>query len=397
LPVPAQFESISVGDSESLVRRITSADVRKFADLSGDVNPLHLDRDFAQQTAFQDVVVHGMLGVSFISTVIGTKLPGPGALWLSQNLEFRKPVRLGDELTIRCTVLRKHERERLLDMETSITNQHGDVVVAGEGRVKMLRVAAPQEAPASPEPRVALVTGAAGGIGSAICRRISRAGLAIAIHCHRNQEQADQLAAEIQAAGGRSCVVSADLSREEEVISLYHGVKAALGRVDVLVNNASPPIRPHPLSGIAWADCQRHLDVQVRASLMLAQQCIPDMIARGWGRIVNISSQVADAAPTPGWSAYAMAKAALTMLARGLAAELGPHGITVNSVSPGMTATAMIGDIPEKLQMITARQLPLRRLAAPADIASAVAYLVSDEAAYVTGQTLRINGGGLML
>ena len=120
------------------------------------------------------------------------------------------------------------------------------------------------------------------------------------------------------------------------------------------------------------------------------------MVERGWGRIVNVTSQVVDGPPTVTWTGYAMAKGALAVFSRYMAAELGPRGITVNCVAPGMTETALIGDISEKQQLITARQTPLRRLARPEDVAAAVAYLASDDAAFVTGETLAVNGGSVM-
>ena len=103
------FDDIQVGDVESIQRTVTEADVRRFVEMTGDDNPLHVDRAYAERTPFKDVVVHGMLGASLVSTVIGTKLPGEGALWLKQNFDFALPVRLGDELSVSCTVL-KHEK-----------------------------------------------------------------------------------------------------------------------------------------------------------------------------------------------------------------------------------------------------------------------------------------------
>src|SRR5207245_5128666 len=108
-------DSLKVGDCRQLIKTITQDDIRKFVDMTGDDNPLHVDRNFASETSFKDIVVHGMLGASFISTVIGTKLPGPGALWISQSMDFLLPVRLADVLTVSCTVLKKHERDRLLE------------------------------------------------------------------------------------------------------------------------------------------------------------------------------------------------------------------------------------------------------------------------------------------
>ena len=121
------------------------------------------------------------------------------------------------------------------------------------------------------------------------------------------------------------------------------------------------------------------------------------MKAQGYGRIVAITSQVLDGAPTPKWTAYTVGKAALAAFARSLAVELGPAGITVNCVSPGMTETALIGDIPEKMRLVLARQVPLRRLATPEDVAAAVGFLVSPEADYITGETIRVNGGQITL
>src|ERR1700759_4803645 len=134
----ADFDAISVGDTRTLVREIGEADVRRFVEMTGDDNPLHVDRAFAETTSFREIVVHGMLGASFISTIIGTQLPGPGALWVSQNLEFLLPVRLGDTLRVSATVIAKHARDQLLELETTIVNQSGQTVLSGAGKVKVL-------------------------------------------------------------------------------------------------------------------------------------------------------------------------------------------------------------------------------------------------------------------
>ncbi|TKJ21544.1 SDR family oxidoreductase [Blastococcus sp. CCUG 61487] len=392
------FESINVGDTRSLVRTITEADVRRFVDMTGDDNPLHVDRDFAETTAFKDIVVHGMLGASFISTVIGTKLPGTGALWISQNMEFVLPVRLGDELTVSATVVDKHERERLLDLDTRIVNQNQQVVLAGRGRVKVLTTAAPVAA-AEPEerPKVAVVTGGAGGIGRAISRRLAQAGFHVVVNYNSRADRATDLVGEINAIGEvRALAVKADVGTEEGAQALYRAAIGEFGAVSVLVNNASPRINPKPLAALEWADVQAQLDVQVRSAYAMTRAVAPGMAERRWGRIVNITSQAVDGPPTLNWTGYAMAKGALAVFTRYMAAELGPKGITVNAVSPGMTETALIGDIPEKAQLMAARQTPLRRLSRPEDVAAAVAYLVSDDAGFITGDTVAVNGGMVM-
>jgi 3-oxoacyl-[acyl-carrier protein] reductase len=393
----ADYEQIQVGDRQQLVKVIGPADIRKFVEMTGDDNPLHVDRDFAETTSFKDVVVHGMLGASFISTVIGTKLPGPGALWVAQSMEFLLPVRLGDELTISCTVLKKHDRDRLLELETRIVNQDQQTVLMGTGKVKVLipKPAAITEVPVE-HPRVAIVTGGAGGIGRSICLRLAREGYPVVVNYRSDREGALRVVAEIEAAQGQAVAIQGDVMVPEEVERVHRKAVQAFGSVGILVHNASSRIHPKPFERMAWEDFQQHLDVQLKGAFLLAKACLPDMAAQRFGRIVNIASQVTAGAPTLNWTGYATAKAALGMLSRYLAAEFGPAGVTVNCVAPGMTETAFIGDIPEKVQLMIARQTPMRRLALPADIASAVTFLVAPESAYITGQTLGVNGGSFM-
>ncbi len=393
-----RFDEIQVGDVESIERTVTEADVRRFVEMTGDDNPLHVDRAYAERTSFKDVVVHGMLGASFVSTVIGTKLPGEGALWVKQNFDFALPVRLGDELHVSCTVLKKSERERLLELEARVVNQNSDTVLSGTGLVKVLESSNGHHPAEAPERlKVAVVSGGSGGIGRAICTRLAADGYAVVVNYRGDSTKADSLTAAIEEAGGHALAVRADVSVAAEAASLVARAVGEFGGVSLIVNNASPRIAGKPFDALSWDDVQRHLDVQVGGAFALAKAAVPAMREQGYGRIVNVTSQVIDGSPTPGWTAYAMAKSALATFSHQLAAELGPAGITVNCVSPGMTDTRLIGDIPEKQRLIAARQTPLRRLASPEDVAGAVAYLASDAAGYVTGETIRVNGGQVMV
>lgn len=402
------FDAIQIGETQTLTKHITEADVRRFVEMTGDDNPLHVDRAYAETTSFKDIVVHGMLGASFISTVIGTKLPGTGALWVSQNMEFLLPVRLGDVLTISATVLKKHERERLLELNTKIINQNQQLILTGVGKVKVLVAAEPEAMPtANARPRVAIVTGGAGGIGKAICQRLAADGFDVVVNYRSQADRAAQIVAEINAVAiaetggsagtdkrhGRALAVQADISTETGAQALYQAAVKVFGAVSVLVNNASPRINPKPFGSTAWADVQQQIDVQVKGAFLMTSAVVTDMSERKWGRIVNITSQVLDGPPSVTWTGYAMAKGALQVFSNYMATELGPQGITVNCISPGMCETVLIGDIPEKAQLMIARQTPLRRLAKPSDVAAAVAYLVSDDAGFVTGDTLAVNGG----
>lgn len=396
-PTPAtftDFDSVQEGDSRSLTRHIGEADIRRFVEMTGDDNPLHVDAAYAAQTPFKDIVVHGMLGASFISTVIGTQLPGPGALWVSQAMEFHLPVRLGDTLTVVCTVLRKHARDRLLELDTRITNQHGQQVLSGQGKVKLLEPPKPKAAPEPGRSRVAIVAGGAGGIGRVICQQLAAQGLAVIVNYQSGQARAEALVQQIQAAGGQAAAVQADVATPDGAQRLVAEAVRRFGGVGVVVNAASPRIVPRSVDALPWAELQQHLDVQLKSTLLLVQAAREPMAAAGGGRVIGIGSMAADGTPVAGWTAYAVAKSALAALVKQLAFELGPQHITVNLVSPGMTNTGFIAGISEKQQLMAARQTPLRRLGEPEDAAAAVAFLASDAAAYITGQNLRVNGGG---
>ncbi len=391
------FNAIAVGETHSLVKVITEADVRKFVEMTGDDNPLHVNRSYAETTSFKDIVVHGMLGASFLSTVIGTKIPGPGALWVSQNLDFLLPVRLGDELTISCTVLKKNDRERLLELESKIVNQNQQLVLSGIGKVKMLAgPTPPAQDSAKAHPLVAIVTGGAGGIGRAICLRLAQEGYNVVVNYRGRSEAAAEIVAEINRGATRAVAVQADISTDQGAQILHDTACREFGGASVLINNASPQINPKDFSATSWGDFQKQIDVQVKGAFLMAKACIPRMAECHWGRIINITSQAIEGQPTIGWTGYAVAKGALATLSKYLAAEFGPQGITVNCIAPGMCETALIGNIPEKAQLIAARQTPLRRLAKPSDVASAVIRLVSEDGAFVTGQTISVNGGMVM-
>ena len=391
------FEEIQVGDTASLVRQIGIADVHRFVELTGDDNRLHVDRAYAESTPFKDIVVHGMLGASFLSTLIGTRLPGEGALWVSQSFDFLHPVRVDDTLTVTCTVRAKHDRDRLLDLDARIENQWKRVVLSGKGTVRVLLP--PTDAPAASidRPRVAIVVGGAGGIGRAICRKLSLAGNAVVVAYRTRETPAEELVAEIRASGGQALGFRLDVTDGLAVDRLVTTAVQTFGGLGVVVHSASPAIHPTAFPDLEWSAVQAHLETEVHGAFLLAKACYPAMSAQRYGRIVVVTSQVLDGAPTPKWTAYAVGKAALAALARSLAVEFGPEGITVNCVSPGMTDTALIGDIPERMRLVLERQIPLRRLATAEDVAATVAFLVSPEADYITGETIRVNGGQITL
>lgn len=235
----------------------------------------------------------------------------------------------------------------------------------------------------------AIVTGASGGIGSEIARRLAAKGYPVAIHYNSGAHRAQGVVAEIEAAGGKAIAVAADMTDAEAVDGMVAEVAAAFGPVSILINNAglSTPI---PIGDMTGDAIDRELAVNVKSVILATQACLPHM---GEGAaIVNLSSNLAYA-PLPGMTLYCAAKAAVACLTQGFARELGGRGIRVNAVAPGATRTAMTEWIDETVMDGIAGQTPLGRVAQPGDVAGAVMLLASAEAGWVTGRTLIVDGG----
>jgi 3-oxoacyl-[acyl-carrier protein] reductase len=243
--------------------------------------------------------------------------------------------------------------------------------------------------------RVALVTGASRGLGAAMATALARDGMAVAINYARNRSAADAVRAQIVDAGGRAEVFGADVTDEREVAELCERVRSDLGDVDVLVINATGPQPSIPVEELGWRDVLDQLDFFVKSPLLLAQQVIPGMRRRGFGRIVHVGSEVFELG-TPTSSAYVAAKGAQLGLTRSWARELGPDGITVNLVAPGFVPTERHTDVTDATLAAYADRVPLARMGTPDEVAAVVAFLASDRAAYVTGQRISANGGNTL-
>ena len=239
--------------------------------------------------------------------------------------------------------------------------------------------------------RTALVTGATGGIGGAIARGLHACGAKVAVSGTR-QEALAELAAEL----GEGCAaLPCDLGKREEIDALPGRVEAALGEIDILVNNAGIT-RDALAVRISDADWDQVIEINLTVAFRLARAALRGMMRRRAGRIISITSVVAYTG-NPGQANYAAAKAGLVGMSKALAREVASRGVTVNCVAPGFIATAMTDLLNEKQRDAILGSVPVGKLGRPEDIAAAVVYLASDEAAYVTGQTIHVNGGMAMV
>ncbi|MET7650085.1 3-oxoacyl-ACP reductase family protein [Streptomyces sp. NPDC005486] len=246
--------------------------------------------------------------------------------------------------------------------------------------------------------KVALVTGAGRGIGEAIAERLAAQGAAVAV-CDLDPEAAGEVAARLaERYAARTTAVGADISDSAAVRAAVERVAATLGPVDVLVNNAAVDVIGRFVDS-AEETWDRIIAVNLRGTITVTRAVLDPMIERGGGRIVHIASD-AGRVGSSGEAVYSATKGGVIAFGKALAREVARHGITVNSVCPGPTDTALLGQVAEysqKMYDATVRAIPLRRVARPTEIADTVAFLVSDSAAYVTGQTLSVSGGLTMV
>lgn len=238
--------------------------------------------------------------------------------------------------------------------------------------------------------KVAIVTGGSRGIGAAIARRLAGEGAQVALFYRSNAEAADATVQAIEAAGGRAAAFKADVADEAAVRSAVREVATRFGRVDALVNNAGI-FEAEPVGEISRESFQRQFSVNAWSVLASTQAALDHFPATG-GAIVNVSSSLA-VRPEPQTVSYSASKAAVDSLTLGCAIELGARGIRVNAVAPAITRTDMTADIPAEQLKAETRLTPLGRLAEPGDIADVVAFLCSDDARWITGRSILVDGG----
>src|SRR5713101_8299211 len=241
--------------------------------------------------------------------------------------------------------------------------------------------------------RVALVTGASQGIGRACALKLGQDGATLALAA-RSQEKLQELAKEIEAAGGKAAAFPLDVGDEEQIKSTFKAVLAQFGKIDILVNNAGIT-RDQLVMRMKRADWDSVLNTNLTSAYLCTQQAIGSMLKQRWGRIINVTSvfgQIGQA----GQANYAASKAGLIGLTMAIAREVASRNITCNAVAPGFIETAMTSSLSDEIRQSALKTIPLGRVGSPVDVAGAVCFLASEEASYITGHVLNVNGGLLM-
>src|SRR5712664_855059 len=243
------------------------------------------------------------------------------------------------------------------------------------------------------EGRVALVTGASQGIGHACALSLAGQGASVAVAA-RNQQKLDELVAQIMAARGKASAFVMDVADEEQVKSGIKSALAQFGKVDILVNNAGIT-RDQLVMRMKRADWDAVLNTNLTSAYLCIQQVIGSMLKQRWGRIINVTSVFGQMGQA-GQANYAASKAGLIGLTMAMAREVASRNITCNAVAPGFIETSMTAALSDEFKQNAVKTIPLGRVGAPTDVANAVCFLASDDASYITGHVLNVNGGLLM-
>jgi len=243
--------------------------------------------------------------------------------------------------------------------------------------------------------RIALVTGASRGIGAAIALALAREGAAVGVNYRQSEAQAAEVVAAIRTAGGKALPFRADVSDGKCVRAMVAEMLSAFGRIDVLVNNAGilNDVLLHQMSDEIWDEM---IATNLRSVFLCSRAVLPHMLGRGSGKIINVSSLLGQKGMA-GRTHYAASKGGIISFTRALAREVGPCGIQVNAIAPGLIETELVGPISEENRRERSAIIALRRLGLPEDVAPTAVFLASDGANYYSGQTLSPNGGDVML
>jgi 3-oxoacyl-[acyl-carrier protein] reductase len=241
--------------------------------------------------------------------------------------------------------------------------------------------------------RVALITGASQGIGRACALSLAQAGATVAVAA-RNQDKLNELVREVEGSSGKAAAFALDVSDEEQIKSVVKAALAQFGKIDILVNNAGIT-RDQLVMRMKRADWDTVMNTNLTSAYLCTQQVMGSMLKQRWGRIINVTSVFGQTGQA-GQANYASSKAGLIGLTMAIAREVGSRNITCNAVAPGFIETAMTSSLGDEFKENAVKMIPLGRVGTPDDVANAVRFLASEEASYITGHVLNVNGGMLM-
>ncbi len=389
------------GDSEFFYHTVTREEIEGFAILSGDNNPLHLNREFAEQSGSRDIVSHGILTSALVSRLIGTKLPGHGSLWLTQDFEFTSTVFPGDLLKVSGKIIRVLTRGELVDIEFEVSNQDAKTVLRGSGRVKLPEIKSRTESlnidlPSSVKSMSALVIGASGSLGSEILSSLALHGVKTLGTFKTNPNKLeDQIS--LLTKNGRVCrAIKLDVSKPKEINQVVNFFDENWGAPDIIINCGSLPPSGLKLEDTEMESIINHIQSEISGYLAFFRSFRNSMVEKRFGRIISIGTSATSGKAESGWSGYLAAKSASEQVIKSIASEYAAFGITANTISPGLSQTGMSATFAKQAVIAAKAETPSRQLVTPAEVAAFVSYLATNPSNVLNGQVITLDGGRTM-
>lgn len=389
----------------SFKQEITKEIFELFVKLTDDTNPVHFDNKTATSLGFRAPIVHGMLSASFISKLIGTKLPGPGSVWLNQTLNFIAPVYLNDVIEVSGKLLSYSKIQKVSKISIEIKNQFSEVVLTGNAIVKksfevneqtekvVISNTQARHTDTPTNRKSYLITGGTGGIGQAVLHKLIHPNNYIHFTYHRDQKKAESLVEKVRASGGSAQCHYMDLRDPASIADLFSNIESSGDFVGAIAHCSAILPNPKTFESYTSEDLIREINDDLYGSLHLLNHAIRNFRKCGYGSFVNTSTIYTQSTPPAGMYSYIASKTSLESVVSGLAFEFGHLGFRFNSVLPGMTDSNFLAKTPEKSKLLTKAMTPLRKLGSTHEIANLIYFLLGEDSSHITGELYRISGG----
>jgi 3-oxoacyl-[acyl-carrier protein] reductase len=378
------------GDSRSITHKFTEADVKVFAELTGDKNPLHIDKNFAETSAAGGQVVHGMLAASFISTLIGEEIPGHGALWNDFQINWRKMIRIDDAIKFTAKISTINFALETINLDIDGVGLDNNLLyLNGSARVSIMSKKKMINSPLLKGKKI-LVTGASGVLGSAVCKLLSNNGAEL-ILWGRSNSNLDLLNTELEDSVVET--ICCDLLDKNAVKKQSKKIFSSFEIYGIVHTAAAPLLLIDSASEDSLEELRKHMEVEV-FSLQRLVADFKQNLSIDEGFITAVLSEAVFDSPPANMSAYVTAKTALWGMMKTYAKELGVYGVRCNSVSPGLMETPYSSEISIRAKKIEEATNPLRRICSPEDVAQAILFLATSS--FINGANLPLTGGQRM-
>jgi 3-oxoacyl-[acyl-carrier protein] reductase len=397
--VMRNINDLKVGDYDFFYHSVERADIENFARISGDNNPLHLDKNFSNDSGHRDVVSHGMLTASLVSQLIGTRLPGHGSFWTKQEFEFTSAVYPGDTLKVSGKIKKVLLKGESVEIEFYIENQDAKVVLRGVGSVRIpeqIKEPQPKESGLKISTLSALVIGASGSLGTQIFQKLVNNGVRTLGTFKSSPDGLEREVRKNLILGLNCNSIKFDSRSSTDLKNIENYLNTEWGLPDIIVNCSAIPPNGVRVADLDYQSIDESIKGEISGLLSVFQFSAKSMIERKFGRVISIGSTASIGRSENGWASYLIGKQVSKQVIKSIASEYGLFGITANMVTPGLSETGMAASFPKQAVLVARASTPSQRLVTHSEVADLIDYLSRPSSGSINGQEIVIDGGRTM-